>query len=185
MLKIKTLPNEFLKTETDLIVVSLFKDVIPLKGDAGYIDWFLNGQISTLIKKKKVFGNFKETVLLSSLNKLPTEKILLVGFGKAANLNSPKLLYIFSSIIDIVQRMKVKDFGISVCIKGVSDSEYNRIAGDMIEGILKGFSKIQLSESDWTVKIAEEDKRRFLMLNRLMRHSVETFKERHQIVLEG
>src|SRR3989338_5003804 len=138
MLKIKTLPDEFLKIETDLIVVSLFKDVIPLKGNAGNIDWFLNGQISNLIKKKKVFGNFKETVLLSSLNKLPTEKILLVGFGKAANLNSPKLLYIFSSIIDIVQRMKVKDFRISVCIKGVSDSEYDRISGDMVEGILKG-----------------------------------------------
>src|SRR3972149_3112777 len=132
MLKIKTLPDEFLKTETDLIVVSFFKDVIPLKGDAGNIDWFLNGQISNLIKKMKVF-----------------------------------------------------DFGISVCIKGVSDSEYDRISGDMVEGILKGFSKIQLSESDWTVKIAEEDKRRFLMLNRLMKHSVETFKERHQIVLEG
>ncbi len=185
MLKIKALPTEFLKTETDLIVVSLFKDIIPLKGDAGYIDWFLNGQISNLIKKKKIFGNFKETALLSSLNKLPTEKILLVGFGKAANLNSPKLLYIFSSIIDIIQRMNIKDFGISVCVKGVSDSEYNRIAGDMIEGILKGFSKIQLSDSDYTVKVAEEDKRRFSMLNRLMRHSVETFKERHQIVLEG
>jgi hypothetical protein len=185
MLKIKTLPNEFLKTEADLIVVSLFKDVIPLKGDAGYIDWFLNGQISNLIKKKKVFGNFKETILLSSLNKLPTEKILLIGFGKAANLNSPKLLYIFSSIVDIVQRLKVRDFGISVCVKGVSDSEYDRIAKDMVEGILKGFGKIQLSADDYTVKIAEEDKRRLLMLNRLMRHSVETFKERHQIVLEG
>ncbi|MEK7845738.1 MAG: M17 family peptidase N-terminal domain-containing protein, partial [Nitrospinota bacterium] len=112
MLKIKTLSQELLKTETELIVVSLFNDVIPIKGDAGYIDWLLNGQISNLIKKKKVFGNFKESVLLSSCNKIPSEKILLVGFGKASHLTSPKLSYIFSAIMDIIHRIKIKDFGI-------------------------------------------------------------------------
>ncbi|MBI3600220.1 MAG: hypothetical protein HY097_06220 [Nitrospinae bacterium] len=183
MLKIKTIPQEFLKIEAELIAVSLFKDVIPLKGDAGYIDWILSGQISSLIKKKKVFGNFKETVLLSSLNKFPAEKILLIGFGKASNLTSPKLSYIFSNIIDVVSMMKVRDFGISVCIKGISDSEYSRIAVDMLEGVMKGFSKVPLSE-DYTVKIAEEDRRRFLMLNRMIRQSAEGFKDKYHIVLE-
>lgn len=185
MLKIKTLSQEFLKTEAELIVVSLFKDVIPLKGEAGYIDWMLCGQISNLIKKKKVFGNFKETVLLSSLNKLPSEKVLLIGFGKASNLTSPKLSYIFSNIVNVIHLMKVKDFGISVCIKGLSDSEYGRIAADMIDGVLKGFGKISLSENDYTVKIAEEDRRRVLMLNRMIRKFTESFKEKYHIVLEA
>ena len=184
MLKIKTLSQELLKTETELIVVSLFNDVIPIKGDAGYIDWLLNGQISNLIKKKKVFGNFKESVLLSSCNKIPSEKILLVGFGKASHLTSPKLSYIFSAIMDIIHRIKIKDFGISVCIKGISDSEYSRIAGDMIEGILKRFGEIPLSECDYTVKIVEEEKDRFLILNRIIRNFVENFKEKHNTVLE-
>ena len=185
MLKIKTLSQEFLKTEAELIVVSLFKDMIPLKGDAGYIDWILNGQISNLIKKKKVFGNFKEAVLLSSLNKLPSEKILLIGFGKSTNLTSPKLSYIFSNVVDAICRMKIKYFGISVCIKGISDPEYKRIAVDMMEGILRGFSNIPLSTSDYFVKVAEEDRRRFLILNKVIRNSVENFKERYHIVLEG
>ncbi len=184
MLKIKTLQQEFLKTEAELIAVSLFKDVIPLKGDAGYIDWILNGQISSLIKNKKVFGNFKETVLLSSLNKFPAEKILMIGFGKASNLTSPKLSYIFSNIIDVVSMMKIRDFGISVCIKGISDPEYGRIAADMLEGVMKGFGKIPLSGSDYTIKIAEEDRRRFFMLNRIIKQSAEGFKDKYHLVLE-
>lgn len=185
MLKIKILPQEFLKTEAELIIVSLFKDIIPLKDDAGCIDWLLNGQISNLIKGKRILGNLKEITLLSSLNKLPSEKILLVGFGKASNLTSPKILYIFSNIIGILDKIRIKDFGTCVCIKGISDSEYLRIARCMIGGILKGFSFITPSDSDYTVKIAEGDERRFLILNKVIRSLVGNFKEKQRITLEA
>jgi len=186
LVKIKLLKQGILKTETDLIVVSLFKDIIPLKGTAGYVDWMYNGKISDLIAKKKVFGLFKETVLFSTQNKIPAEKILFLGFGKAAKMEPTKLLYLYSNLVKILRRIDIYQFGIGVDIPySIDINEYRRMSNNMIEGLIQGFKKIELRHSEYTVKIAEEDDERFNELRKVLRLAFNNLKATPEFILEN
>jgi len=181
LIKIKILSQELLKTETDLAVVTFFKDVIPLKGHAGIIDWLLNGQISNLIKQKKISGSFREKTLLPSQNKISPDKILLLGMGKSTNLSSSKISHIYSNLIGVISKLNIYDFVMEIFIKNVSDLDYARIVEDIMDGMLKGFSWVLRDEKDFAVKIIENDRVKINMLNRAVKYSVERFNRKNKI----
>ncbi|MBI5183830.1 MAG: hypothetical protein HY999_05655 [Nitrospinae bacterium] len=178
MIKIKILSQEFIKTETDLAVVTFFKDMIPLKGDAGIIDWLLNGQISNLIKQKKISGAFREKALLPSQNKISSDKILLLGMGKSTNFSTSKISLIYSHLITVILKLNICDFGMDICIKNISDLDYARIVEDIIDGMLKGFSRLLKDSKDFVIKIVENDGGRIDILNNAVKYSVERFMKK-------
>ncbi len=181
MIKIKILSQELIKTETDIAVVTFFKDVIPLKGYAGIIDWLLNGQISNLIKQKKISGAFREKTLLPSQNKISPDKILLLGMGKSTNLSSSKISHSYSNLITVISKLDIYDFVMEIFIKNISDLDYARIAEDTMDGILKGFSRMLKDGKDYVVKIVENDRRKINILNRAVKYSVERFKGKSKL----
>jgi len=71
--------------EADAVVVGWYEDVRPLKGGAGTLDWLLCGELSRLVREKRVRGSLGEVALLTTAGKIPASKIFLVGLGSRKN----------------------------------------------------------------------------------------------------
>ncbi|MGE5173470.1 MAG: M17 family peptidase N-terminal domain-containing protein [Betaproteobacteria bacterium] len=78
---VKVILQDIKKVESDAIVVGFFEDVRPLKGLAGQLDWLLCGSLSGLLLKNKLRGSLGDVALLTAREKVPSPKILMIGFG--------------------------------------------------------------------------------------------------------
>jgi hypothetical protein len=90
-LVLKVLLQDIRKLETEAVIVGFFEDVRPLKGLAGELDWLLCGTLSDLIASGKLRGSLGDVALLTSKNKIPAQKIFMIGLGRSQEL-SPALL---------------------------------------------------------------------------------------------
>ncbi|MDO8644361.1 MAG: M17 family peptidase N-terminal domain-containing protein, partial [bacterium] len=79
------------ETGTKLAVLTFFEDVRPLRGQAGLLDWRLNGQLSNLLKKGKIEGKFLEALMMPSAGRFGSQEILLVGLGSRSELTEERL----------------------------------------------------------------------------------------------
>ncbi len=69
------------KVESDAIVVGIYEDVRPLKGFAGQLDWLLCGALSHLLLTNRMRGSLGEVALCNSREKVPSQKIFMIGLG--------------------------------------------------------------------------------------------------------
>jgi leucyl aminopeptidase len=90
-LDVKVILQDIKKLETEAVIVGFYKDVRPLKGLAGELDWLLCGSLSDLILNSKLNGSLGEVALLASRGKVPATKIFMVGLGPKEG-SSPSLL---------------------------------------------------------------------------------------------
>ncbi|MDO8461601.1 MAG: M17 family peptidase N-terminal domain-containing protein [Deltaproteobacteria bacterium] len=93
-----------------LAVVTFFEDLRPLKGQAGLLDWRLNGKLSELILKGKMEGKFLEALMMPSRGRIGSQEILLFGLGPVKELTEKNLSDIFGNIIQKIEKLKVCEF---------------------------------------------------------------------------
>lgn len=157
MITVQLLNAKLLDVETDLIVVPIFNDLIPLKGEAGYLDWRLNGEISRLIKANKISGAFEEATLLYRKHKTACGAALLLGFGKTANLDSSKLATIYSYMAQTIKSMGKDRFALSLSIpSSIAIDDYECLSAGLIEGLADSLIEDKNS-GDYTVAVVEEN----------------------------
>jgi hypothetical protein len=80
-LSVQVIFQDVRNVEADALVVGFFKDVRPLKGLAGRLDWLLCGSLSRLLLENRLRGSLGDVALLTAQGKVPAPKIFLVGFG--------------------------------------------------------------------------------------------------------
>lgn len=90
-----------------------FEDVRPLKGSMSLIDWRLNGRISDLILQGKISGQFSESLIMPSQNRLSAREIFLFGLGQAADLSEQRVGEGFSKLIDKLALLKSGEIVVS------------------------------------------------------------------------
>lgn len=69
------------KLHAEVLVVSCFEDVRPLRGFAGEVDWLYGGIFSNLLMQGKVTGKLGEILLLATQQKMQVPKVILAGLG--------------------------------------------------------------------------------------------------------
>ena len=84
----KVILQDIKKLETEALIVGFFEDIRPLKGLAGELDWLLCGSLSSLILNKKLSGVLGDVALLTTQEKLPTQKLFMVGLGPKTDFSS-------------------------------------------------------------------------------------------------
>lgn len=184
MITFQLLPSELLDVETDLIVVPIFSDLIPLKSQAGYLDWRLNGEISRLIKTNKVSGVFEEVSLIFREHKTSCGTALLLGFGKLANINSPKLTAIYSYLGQTIKSIGKKRFAISLSLPSSSNmSDYESIATSLVEGLTNSLMS-EKESADYKITIAEKDVQLLKSLKNILAEIIKAKKLTGKITIE-
>jgi hypothetical protein len=68
----------------DVVLVPLPEDERPVRGEAGVVDWRLNGKLSELVASGFCSGAFGEAALIPGANGIMAERVLLFGLGPKA-----------------------------------------------------------------------------------------------------
>ncbi len=71
------------KLHSEVLVVSCFEDIRPLRGLAGEVDWLYGGIFSTLLMQGKITGKLGEILLLATQQKMQVPKVILAGLGSS------------------------------------------------------------------------------------------------------
>lgn len=72
---------------TEIIVVPIAEDERPPQASAGLLDYRLGGRISKMLEEQTVSGAIGQVHLLPGRPKLPFDRVLLLGEGRASEIN--------------------------------------------------------------------------------------------------
>lgn len=112
-MEIKVLNAELKEQSCDVLVVGIWEKSETLSGVASSVDEALGEIISKyVIKKDKFEGKFATTYLLQTYDKIPANKVLVVGLGEKEKFSANKLRELSAKIIKKLEGIKAK----KVCI---------------------------------------------------------------------
>jgi leucyl aminopeptidase len=80
--KITVETGDITKSNAKAVIVNLFQGVTSPGGATGAVDKALDGGISALIKEGEIKGKKGEVVVVHTLGKLPSPRVLVAGLGK-------------------------------------------------------------------------------------------------------
>jgi len=135
-LTLTVLLQDIKKLETGALIVGFFEDVRPLKGLAGELDWLLCGALSRLILNNKLRGELGDVALLTSQEKLPTQKIFMIGLG-------PKATFTLSAARSAANTAAASVLGAGVTKAAIeflplSDAPFEHSVSALSEGLSQG-----------------------------------------------
>ena len=80
-MKVKLVNPPIHRHPADVLVVYFFSRERPLRGETGWIDWWLGGRLSRTIASGWIRGDFSEKLLSNSARRIASPRILLQGLG--------------------------------------------------------------------------------------------------------
>ena len=97
----------------DLLAVYLWRDVRPLRGAAGLLDWRLCGKLSGLIQSGRLTGVEGEQLLLPSGGRLPWRLIMVMGLGPRAGFSSVRFRAALARLFTTARGLDVHEIAIA------------------------------------------------------------------------
>lgn len=94
------------------LALSFFSDERPLRGASGLADWRLGGQLSRLIRHKRMTGKRGETLLLPPGRRLVFPRILVFGLGDSARFDEDIYRQHVRWMRDVIQRAGVRTYAV-------------------------------------------------------------------------
>ncbi len=86
MIQLKITSDTLDEIDSQVALILSYNDVRPLKGQAGLVDWRLNGFLSNLIHRDRFTGNLGEALLMPSQGRLGPKELIVLGLGTQAQL---------------------------------------------------------------------------------------------------
>ncbi|MFC1801283.1 leucyl aminopeptidase [Nanoarchaeota archaeon] len=116
---------------SDLIVIGLFE-----KESHKNLDKHLDDEITSIIKSKEFTGEFGQTYLITTLNKIQAKKILLVGLGKTTDYSLEILRRVAALSAKYARALGVKEFATTLQTiplnKNISDRSMALVEGTLL-----------------------------------------------------
>jgi hypothetical protein len=117
------------------LALGIFADEKPPRGICGFIDWRLNGMISSEIKQGRISGEFKEKIIIPFPRRIGSEMLLLFGLGNSYEINYDKIYNAAYIIAKAVDGMFLKNFAFEICGEDRSNLVTSNIVEAMVTGI--------------------------------------------------
>jgi hypothetical protein len=136
--------------ECDVLVAGFFGDERPLKGSSGWIDWRFNGMLSQLLIEGKLTGDWMETTLIPSQERILPKMILLLGLGEAKTYSYLRLRRLSSYLLNTLRKLG----WLNVCLSFPYGESYHvdcrKMVESLIEAIADGFEQQEsIFEEGW------------------------------------
>ncbi len=94
---------------TEVLVACLVEGERPPQGVPGLVDWRLAGRLSALIKKGFASGRVGEVLLIPGKPKLPFDKVVLFGTGKADGFSELVFSDVVARILNTLEGLHVRN----------------------------------------------------------------------------
>ncbi|MCL0042857.1 leucyl aminopeptidase [Dehalococcoidia bacterium] len=127
--------------KTDAILLRVFQDETHLDEHGIEIDNALDGYVSQLIDDGEITGKSGEITFLHTMGRLPTERIVLVGFGKITDLNPDIFRANCAEAARFLRRKKMKNVASTPYTNQDIGLSYADSVEAMTEAILLGLYK--------------------------------------------
>lgn len=92
------------RLEGDSLAVFLLKDVRPLRGVAGFLDWRTNGALSRLVMSGTFAGDPGEVVLAPTRGRLGMRRCFLFGLGSVADCERERMHDVAADAIRVLEQ---------------------------------------------------------------------------------
>jgi len=132
-IKVSTAIPDLLVREA--LFLGFFSDERPPRGYCGWVDWRLNGMISSEIAQGRIAGNFLEKIACPFPGRIPVSRLLLFGLGPIAELTYDRLYNAGFEMAKTAGGMEATDVGLPMPAAGRS---HLQLAG-MTEALMTGF----------------------------------------------
>ncbi len=147
-MELKVQSGDIATWKGDGIVVNLFEGITKPTGALGAVDHALKGQLSKLIAKGDIKGKFGSTLVVHSLDKLPADRVCIVGLGKPAELTLDRVRQAAANGVKTLRAAGAKKIATVVHGVGLGESDVEQTAQANAEGILLGLWQFRKYHSD-------------------------------------
>ncbi|MEM4259971.1 MAG: leucyl aminopeptidase [Candidatus Woesearchaeota archaeon] len=154
-MKINISTDDILKYKTEFLIVGVFEDFET--DECKEINDVLDDKIHKAIESKRFKGDFKETMLLTPLGKIPAEYVLVVGLGKKEEFNIEKLRKISGYSAKIARDKGIKTISSTLTLLNMNNNPVEKSQAITEATILSlyQFNKFKTLELDKIKKIEE------------------------------
>jgi len=117
------------------LALGIFADEKPPRGICGFIDWRLNGMISSEIKQGRINGEYKEKIVIPFPQRIGSEMLLLFGLGNSHDINYDKIYNTAYLIAEAVYGMSLRSFAFDIC----GEDRSSLVTSNITEAMVTGF----------------------------------------------
>lgn len=152
-MKIDVEVGDIARWEDEVVVVNLFEGVDHPGGATGAVDAAIGHQISAMIATGDITGRFKETVVFPSFDRIPGNRVMVVGLGKRDEFSLDRVRDVSAAAALKVRDMGLRTFATIVHGAGIGGLELGETAEALVEGTILGLYR-------YTEHKTEDDKRK-------------------------
>lgn len=147
------------KLHAEVLVVSCFEDIRPLRGLAGEVDWLYGGIFSNLLMQGKVTGKLGEILLLATQQKMQVPKVILAGLGPSHSYEIDDFGLVSKRIAGIMTGLQARECAVEL----LPPASRSLDLALLMESFLKGMDKTKkLEPFDLTFVVKDGEKARAL-----------------------
>ena len=147
-MRINVVGGNIAKREDPAIVVNLFEGVTKPEGATGAVDYALDGAISDLIGQGDITGKRGENILIYSLGKLNSKRVIVAGLGKQEDFDANVAREVHAGVARFVRSTSASSYATILHGAGVGGLETGEAAQAAAEGMVLGLYSFDKYKSD-------------------------------------
>jgi len=101
------------RLRTEVFALACFKDIRPLRGLAGEVDWVYGGVISRMMMQNHFTALHGETLLIPTEGKLHIPKVVLIGLGPSASYDAGQFESAVVNLLETIEGLKTHNCAIA------------------------------------------------------------------------
>ncbi len=130
--------GDIARWEDEVVVVNLFEGVGHPGGATGAVDTAIGHQITAMIATGDITGAFKEIVVFPSFDRIPGNRVMVVGLGKREAFTLDRVREVSATAALKVREMGLRTFATIVHGAGVGTLDLGDAAEAVVDGTLLG-----------------------------------------------
>lgn len=123
------------EAEAEVVACGVFRDVRPLNGLAGLVDWRLAGRLSKLAKQGFLAGDVGEVVFVPARPRLRFDKLLVFGLRPRPAFDAATFRTVLARVLDALAGLQVKSALLELPGRGASAIEPETAAEALLEAL--------------------------------------------------
>ncbi|HYM38904.1 MAG TPA: leucyl aminopeptidase [Thermoplasmata archaeon] len=147
-MKIGVEVGDIARWEDEVVVVNLFEGVNHPGGATGAVDAAIGHQITAMIATGDITGKFKEIVVFPTFDRIPGNRVLVVGLGERADFTLDRVREVSAAAAIKIRDMGLRTFATVVHGAGVGHLDLGDATEAVVEGTLLGLYRYTEHKTD-------------------------------------
>lgn len=114
MINLKITSDSLDEIDSQVALILSYSDIRPLKGQAGLVDWRLNGYLSHLIGQERFSGQMGEALLMPSQGRLGPKELMVLGLGQQGHLREEDYPRLVTMVLERILLKKNNSISLSL-----------------------------------------------------------------------